>query len=307
MSPFFLDMCLNELDRDRSFSAVVQPAIRAQAEEVHVLSAVTVDGSCNAEAAATGSAEHTSLEIVVVYPLVLPSGVVVLQNVLDLLEYLVGHQSGVRSLVLHTVATDDAHVVGIAQHAVEGGTRNRLLADHRARHCGESLVGQRLGEGAQCPVTRAVRLEGPSHQGGTDWIHFNGPDLTAVHDVTNVQVTDWRLADCSPLLHFLKALGLDFLGEIGGIPLGDEGHEPMSELACRAGVDVLGTRHQLDPGFLQGQGDHQVIHPVASQAVDLVDDQVVNGLLRHESKHALQLGAVGRPCRLSGVNELGHD
>jgi hypothetical protein len=41
-------------------------------------------------------------------------------------------------------------------------------------------------------------------------------------------------------------------------------------------VDVLGHRDQLCPGFLQRVGDRRVVVAVAGEAIDLVDDHVVD-------------------------------
>ncbi len=52
-------------------------------------------------------------------------------------------------------------------------------------------------------------------------------------------------------------------------------------------VDVLADGHQLGAGLLDGHVDRDVVGAVAGQAVDLVDDDVVDVVLGDVGEHPL--------------------
>jgi len=80
-------------------------------------------------------------------------------------------------------------------------------------------------------------------------------------------------------------------------------HEP----AYRGAVDVLGNRDKLDACFVQGVGDRRVVVAVAGEAIDLVDDHVVEvALLIESGEQRLQLRPVGGLRRLATVHVLGN-
>nr|WP_245610931.1 hypothetical protein [Microbacterium ginsengisoli] len=70
----------------------------------------------------------------------------------------------------------------------------------------------------------------------------------------------------------------------------------MQQHAGRRLVDGLSRRHQGHARIGQGAVDLDVILAVASQTVDLVDDDVVHIVLADVLQHPLQLGPVGRAC-----------
>ena len=72
-------------------------------------------------------------------------------------------------------------------------------------------------------------------------------------------------------------------------------------------VDILRGGDQADTGLVEGPVDLHIVRPVARQAVELVDDDVVNvaGILE-VAEHLLRLGAVGAAGGLTAINELLH-
>jgi len=99
----------------------------------------------------------------------------------------------------------------------------------------------------------------------------------------------------------------DLIGQVPAVELGDGAHDAVQQHAARRLVDVLRGRHQPDAGLLEGPVDLHIIGSIARQAVEFVDDDVVNPTIFLEiSQHLLQLRAVGRPGRLTAVGELLH-
>ncbi|HEV7942448.1 MAG TPA: hypothetical protein VGP17_06555 [Solirubrobacteraceae bacterium] len=63
----------------------------------------------------------------------------------------------------------------------------------------------------------------------------------------------------------------------------------MQQQPRRRLVDVLRDRHQLGTGLLERQVDERIIDPVARQAINLVDDDVLDFVLLDEPEHPLKL------------------
>ena len=97
----------------------------------------------------------------------------------------------------------------------------------------------------------------------------------------------------------------DLISQVPGVELSDGAHDAVQQHAARRLVDVFTRRHQPDAGLLEGPVDLHIIGSIARQAVEFVDDDVVNPTIFLEiSQHLLQLRAVGRPGRLTAVGEL---
>ena len=79
----------------------------------------------------------------------------------------------------------------------------------------------------------------------------------------------------------------------------------MQQDAAGGLVDVLGGGHQTDTGLVEGPVDLHVVSTIAGQAVELVDDDVVNatGILEI-AEHPLQLRAIGAAGGLAAIDEL---
>ncbi|MCL5734751.1 MAG: hypothetical protein M1274_04040 [Actinobacteria bacterium] len=78
----------------------------------------------------------------------------------------------------------------------------------------------------------------------------------------------------------------------------------MQQHARGSLVDALGGRDQPDPGSIQDSVDLHIVGSISSQAVDLVDDHVVDVMVRDVVEHALQLGTISGLGRGSPVNKL---
>ncbi|MGC2372408.1 MAG: hypothetical protein WA484_00905 [Solirubrobacteraceae bacterium] len=101
---------------------------------------------------------------------------------------------------------------------------------------------------------------------------------------------------------------LDYLVcQIPRVKLGNRTHNPMQQQTRRCLVDILADRHQLGPGLLERQVDRHVIGPVARQAVNLVDDDIFDGVFGDELQEALEFRAVSGLGRLATLHELFND
>ena len=79
----------------------------------------------------------------------------------------------------------------------------------------------------------------------------------------------------------------------------------MQEDAAGGLVDVLGGGDEADSRLVEGLVDLDVVGAVAGQAVELVDDDVVDvGCVLEVAQHALELGAVGGAGGFAAVDEL---
>ena len=95
----------------------------------------------------------------------------------------------------------------------------------------------------------------------------------------------------------------DLIGQVAAVELG--AHDAVQEHAAWGLVDVFTRRDQPHTRLLKRPVNLYIIGPVAGQAVQLVDDDVVNpSVFLKVGQHLLQLRAVRRPGRLTPVGEL---
>lgn len=118
-----------------------------------------------------------------------------------------------------------------------------------------------------------------------------------------VEVAEWGAADGAAGAGFLAEAFDDFAGEVTGVELGDGAHDAVQQDAAGGLVDVLGGGDQTDAGLVEGPVDLHVVGAVAGQAVEFVDDDVVNvtGILE-VAEHLLQLRAVGAAGGLAAID-----
>lgn len=82
----------------------------------------------------------------------------------------------------------------------------------------------------------------------------------------------------------------------------------MQEHATRRLVNVLAGGDQAHAGLVKRPVDLHIVRPVPCQAIQLVDNDVVNpAVLRQVGQHFLQFGAVGAAGGLAAVGELFDD
>lgn len=123
-----------------------------------------------------------------------------------------------------------------------------------------------------------------------------------------VEVAEWGAADGAAGAGFLAEAFDDFAGEVAGVELGDGAHDAVEEYAAGGLVDVLGGGDEAGAGLVEDAVDVDVVGAVAGEAVEFVDDDVVDvaGVLE-VVEHLLQLGAIGAAGRFAAVDELFDD
>lgn len=257
--------------------------------------------------AATSTGQHP-LEVVRPLDWLLVAVAAVAQEVLHLLEKLKVDDGMVTPGVKDSVVGDNPDVVLVAQHpvhfaAVEGTSRStpRPLGS-------ETSAFEFLGQLADRPLACGVGLEGPRHMRCTFLVDGNGSDLPAIDELPGVQVADRRpvggAADLGFLLHALAGFG----GEVGAVELGDRRHDAVEQLAAGCLVDVLRGGHDLGSGGSDVHDDADVVLAGAGEAVDLVDDDVVDVSCQTQPlQHGLELGSSSRAGGFATVEILVDD
>ena len=82
----------------------------------------------------------------------------------------------------------------------------------------------------------------------------------------------------------------------------------MQEHAAGSLVNILRRRDQPHAGLVKRPGDLHVVRPVPCQAIQLVDNDVVNPtVLRQVGQHPLQPGTIDATGGLAAVGELFDD
>ena len=91
-----------------------------------------------------------------------------------------------------------------------------------------------------------------------------------------VEVAEWGAADGASGAGFLTEAFDDFAGEVAGVELGDGALDAVEEYAAGGLVDVLGGGDQAGAGLVEDAVDVDVVGAVAGEAVEFVDDDVVD-------------------------------
>ena len=108
-------------------------------------------------------------------------------------------------------------------------------------------------------------------------IQGDGADLAAVLAFgADVHIPQRCLTQRPAIPGFLAHPLDDLIGEVAGVELGDGAHDAVQEHAARRLVDVFTGRYQPDAGLFKRPVYLHIVRPVASQAVELVDDDVVD-------------------------------
>ena len=186
----------------------------------------------------------------------------------------------VAALVFDPGVADDANVVGVLEHRSELAARDRLLGFLRGRPGSQAALGQGGEQGVERVGAGAVGGEGPADVRRPVGIDFDGADFPSVDQLAHVQVADGRPGRRASHLRLLDQSLLRLSRQVGRVKLGVSGDDRVHEGADRGAVDVLGDRDKLDIGLVQRVGDGRVVVAVAGEAVDLVDDHVVEIALR---------------------------
>ena len=91
-----------------------------------------------------------------------------------------------------------------------------------------------------------------------------------------VEVAEWGAADGAAGAGFLAEAFDDFAGEVAGVELGDGAHDAVEEDAAGGLVDVLGGGDEAGAGLVEDAVDVDVVGAGAGEAVEFVDDDVVD-------------------------------
>ena len=214
----------------------------------------------------------------------------------------------VAALVLDPGVAHGPHVIGVLEQRGELRPRQRLFGPRRRRPGPQPALGQRRQERVDGVGAGAVGGEGPAHVRGALGIDLDRAEFAALNHLADVEVADGCAGRRAASLRLLDEPLLRLGRQVGRVELGIGGDDGVHEPADRRAVDVLGHRDQLDPGFVQRVGDRRVVVAVASEAIDLVDDHVIEVSLGLKPRQQLlQLRAVGGLRRLAPVGVLGDD
>lgn len=301
------DQVLHGGDEHGLAFAVGGVAVAAEADEVGVGLAVAVAGVVDCHAR-TAPAVQGPFQVVLVGLRAVPGDVVRVEHVLHLGPHGRVHEPVVGAQVPGALVDDVALVVRVAEHPLQGGHPDRLGGPLRGGQAGQSAGGELVGQVGQGTVAGGVCLERPRDQRRAFGVHGDGADLAALGVAfADVDVAEWRFghgAAGGGLL--LESLG-DLAGQVAGVELRDGGHDAVQQHPGRGLVDVLGDRHQRQPGLAEREVDRHVVGAVAGEPVELVDDAQIDPVALDERQHALQVGTAGVGGGLPGVDELLHD
>ncbi|HVV12452.1 MAG TPA: hypothetical protein VHD82_24670 [Amycolatopsis sp.] len=199
----------------------------------------------------------------------------------------------VPALVMDASVGDDAHVVRVLQQVIDPGQSERL-----ARYAATGSIGEPLGLSGESqvgagPFAAGVLLKAPPDDLGTLGIEFDPGVVSPVAHLAAVEIAERSTEGRTAFFRLADEALHDLLGKVAGIELGELGKQPVEQSATGCVVDVLCAGHELHAVFLQRQVDRDVVSPVAGQAVDLVDDDVIRRDFLDVTQHPLQVVAVG--------------
>jgi len=123
----------------------------------------------------------------------------------------------------------------------------------------------------------------------------DGAVLAAVLDGAGVEIADRCAADGAAVLHFLVHAFDGLVREVAGVELGDAAHDAVEEDSAGPLVDVLSGGDEPGAEFVELLVEGDVVGVVMGEAVEIVDDDIVDvPLLGFEvAEHLLQCGTVG--------------
>ena len=163
-----------------------------------------------------------------------------------------------------------------------------------------------VGQLPHRPVTGRILGKRQPDQRCALVIQGDRPDLPPVLvPGADVHVPQRCLTQRPAIPRFLAHPLDDLVSEVTGVELSDGGHDAVEQHPTRRLVDVLAGRYQPDAGLLKRPVYLHIVSPVAGQAIQLMDDDVVDPTIFLEvGQHLLQLRAVSATSRLAPVGEL---
>ena len=228
------------------------------------------------------------------------------EHLLHGLPRLAIYQWLMRPDILHPLEGNDPFIVGQMQNVLQSGRCDRLGWPRWRRRCRQPQLCQMLRQPPHRPIPRRILCESQPHQWCALLIQGDGADFSAVFvSGADVHVAERCLTQRSAVSGFLSHPLDDLIREIPTVELGDGAHDAVQQHAARGLVDVLRRRYQPHTGLFEGPVDLYIVRPITSEAIQLVDDDVVNPAVFFEVRqHLLQLRPVSRPGGLTAVGEL---
>nr|WP_258059857.1 hypothetical protein [Rathayibacter sp. AY1A7] len=298
------DLLLYDVDEDRFLRAVVPFRLTRGAVEVGVDLARLRPRHLHDQAVVTVPAVHRALEVVVVSTSAL-AGAARLQCVLHLVPRLLVDQGLVLAGVGRSGERDEAEIVGVGQNLVEIGIGEGPGGNLRGPPRGEPALSELKRELGQADVGLGVAVEGPGDERSAVSVWANRAAFAAVAvELANVEVPERCPSGCPALLNLLRHSLGDLVSEVARVELCNRRHDAVKK---RAGWGLVDALRGGDQGHICGGQllhDLDVVLAVAGEAIDLVDDDVVDRVLTDVLEHLLKRRTVCCLRGLSAVDEL---
>ena len=302
------DGVVDVVDEDGFEGALVAVALAVGADEVWIDLAVSGFGIVDDEPATTLAAADGGFEVVVVDALAFAVAVLV-EDGLDALPGGLVDKGLVCAGVVDALVGDDAAVIGVAQDVKEFVVVEGVGWPAGRGGGGQAVGGEVVSEGGQRPAVGGVLGESLGDEGAADRVDVDPAGLPALAVAAlPVEVAERGAADGPAGAGFLAHPLDDLGGQVARVELGDAAHDAVQQHPTRRLVNVLAGGDQPHAGLVKRPGDLHVVRPVPRQAVQLVDDDVVDlPVLCEVGQHFLQFGAVGAAGGLAAVGELFDD
>ncbi|HEX7245075.1 MAG TPA: hypothetical protein VF245_05865 [Solirubrobacterales bacterium] len=245
------------------------------ADEVFVKPAFAL-GPVVDQASAALAAVDAATQVMEVPPGTFAADLLGAQQVLDLLKRGLVHQRFVASLVDLAAVGNLAQVVDVPQERLQvlGLEHPRwVLAGWAGAQAALLHDGGQLGERV---VAAGVEREGFADQRGALRVKYDGADFAAVHHQAVMQVADGGAVRGAAALGLLGRALHDLSRQVAAVELSDGRHDAVQQQARGRLVNVLGDGDELRPRFLDRHDDLHIVGAIAGQAVNLVDDHVVD-------------------------------
>ena len=175
-----------------------------------------------------------------------------------------------------------ALVFGVAQHALQGGVRERL-----ALPPADAAPVEVVGNCAQAELALDIALENLAHNGGFRLDHFQAlPGLVVAIEVVLPE-------EDAVFLGALEAEAGAF-GDFAHFVLCDGGHDGKAELGVAVkGVDIVVLEKHADAAAQQFAGVADAVEGIPSEAADFFGDDEVEPALLRVCDHLQELFALG--------------
>lgn len=294
------DCYVDFVDEDGFEGALVAVALAIGTDEIGVDLAVSGFGVVNDEPAAALAAADGGFQVVVMDALAFAVAVLV-EDGLDALPGGVVDEGLVFTGVLDALVGDDAAVIGVAEDGEEFVVAERMGRPAGRGDSGQAVSGEMVSESRQRPAVGGVLGESLGDEGAANRVDVDPAGFPALLVAALlVEVAEWGPADGPAGTGLLTEAFDDFAGQVARVELGDGGHDAVQEHAAGSLVNILRRRHQAHAGLVKRPIDLHIVRPVPRQAIQLVDNDIVNPAgLRQVGQHLLQPGTIDATSRLT--------